>query len=158
MSTKLVNGMALLKGTAVAVVSAVKKSILKFDSAGLELVDGRPMEPPLGYEPSVSLHEQIAMAVRNHAVQEAIKAAGGETFEEAEDFDVGDDFDPTSPYEAYFEPITERDVDRLVHAGFIVKGEPPVDPTNGSVAPVQNAPLAVPLPAPTEQHTPGKPA
>lgn len=149
---KLVAGMALLEGTATRAVSAVKKAIAKFNPFGEELVDGRSMEPPLGFEPSESLHEMINRAVRSHAIQNAIKEAGGETFEESEDFDVGDDFDPTSPYEAYFEPITEREFNKLKAAGytFEVPAAPPPKPTTPGASPVPSVPpAAAPLPAET---------
>lgn len=126
---KVVAGMALIAGTATRAASVVKKRLEKFNDHGEELVDGRSMEPPLGYEPSESLAEQIARAVRSHAIQQAIADAGGETEEEANDFDVGDDFDPTSPYEAYFEPITESEFDRLIKSGrFTFPREPSPEP------------------------------
>lgn len=43
------------------------------------------------------------MVVSEKLRMEAL-AAGQETFEEADDFDVDDDFDPTSPYEVNFDP------------------------------------------------------
>lgn len=155
MSKKIIDTMAILKGTAERVVSVVKKAVGKFNEFGEELVDGRAMEPPMGYVPSLSLAEQIANAVRNHAVQQAIADAGGETFEESEDFDVGDDFDPTSPYEAYFEPITERELEKLVKAGFEFPAAPPAEPSNGPVGPVPSVP---PVAAPSAPQVPPAPA
>lgn len=128
---KVVAGMAILKGTAVAVATAVKKSVGRFTDDGMELVDGRAMEPPVGYQETKSIADMIAEAVRGREIQREMHEAGHETFEEADDFDVGDDFDPTSPYEAFFEPITEADLRKLAAAGYIVvkdKPEPPPKP------------------------------
>jgi len=69
-----------------------------------EIVDGRPLEAPLGYKRSPTLTEQIRAMVQGEALAYAAKNAGAETFEEADDFEVEDDFDPTSPYEEVFEP------------------------------------------------------
>lgn len=156
LTKKVVAGMAILKGTAERAVSLAKKSVEKFNADGEELVDGRSMEPPLGYVPSESLAEQIARAVRSHAVQQAIADSGGETEEEANDFNVGDDFDPTSPYEAYFEPITEGEFDRLLKAGFTFPEEPATSPPKASIPPgssdppgTQPPPVAAPK-APTQ--------
>lgn len=155
-SKKFVAGMALLKGTAVRAVSAIKKAVDKFNEFGEELVDGRSMEPPLGFEPSESLAEMINRAVRNHAVQQAIADSGGETFEESEDFNVGDDFDPTSPYEAYFEPITEAEFDRLTQAGYEFREPaPPAKPLTAPPGAVPSGPPpAAPLPAGTPPAAP----
>lgn len=151
---KIVAGMAILKGTAERAATAVKKSIGKFTDEGEELVDGRSMEPPLGYQPSESLAEQIARAVRSHAVQQAIVDAGGETEEEANDFDVGDDFDPTSPYEAHFEPITESEFNRLLAAGYTFNEEPSTRPPEASY---KSRPADPPEPSPPSVAAPKAP-
>lgn len=147
------HGMAILEGLVEKAITVAKKQVAKFRN-GLELVDGRAMEPPLGYEPSESLHEMINRAVRDRAIQQAIADAGGETFEESEDFDVGDDLDPTSPYEAFFEPISEAEFDRLTRAGykFYDGPEPPAKPPSG----VQGAEPPVPSPAPQAPPAPAK--
>lgn len=145
---KIIAGMALLKGTAVRAASALKKVVDKFNEFGEELVDGRSMEPPLGFEPSESLHEMINRAVRDRAVQQAIADAGGETFDEAEDFDVGDDLDPMSPYEAYFEPISEKEFDRLIQAGYEFREPaPPPKPSTPPLAASQAPPPPAAAPA-----------
>nr|DAV46553.1 MAG TPA: hypothetical protein [Microviridae sp.] len=146
-SRKVVAGMAILKGTAERAFSVVKRSVDKFNELGEELVDGRSMEPPLGYVPSESLAEQIARAVRSYALAKEVSDAGGETLEEADDFDVGDDFDPSSPYEAYFEPITERELERLIQAGFSFPSEPATNPPQAVNGPGSPNPPSVP-PAP----------
>lgn len=72
--------------------------------AGHEIPDPKPIAPPIGYNRQPSLAEQIRTMVRNEKLQADLDAAGYETFEEADDFDVGDDYDPRSPYEQQFEP------------------------------------------------------
>lgn len=71
---------------------------------GREIPDPTPMEPPLGYKRSPSLAEQIRTMVRSEQLALAAEAAGAETFEEADDFNIGDDYDPQSPYENEFDP------------------------------------------------------
>jgi hypothetical protein len=148
----IVAGMAILKGTATAVATVLKKTFGKFDADGAELVDGRSMEPPVGYEPSKSIQEMIAEAVRGREIQRELHEAGAETFEEADDFNVGDDFDPTSPYEAIFEPITEAQVRDLERRGYIViknAEEPPPKPLATPQASPEPPKAAGAQPAPT---------
>lgn len=72
----------------------------KHDDNGFEIMDPVPMEPPLGYRKSPTLSEQIAQQVRQMKLE---LLRGGddqpETEEEADDFVVGDDFEPLSPHE-----------------------------------------------------------
>lgn len=66
---------------------------------GEEILDPTPMQPPLGYKKTLSLHEQIAQQVRLAKMQILDDVTLEETDEEADDFDVGDDFEPLSPHE-----------------------------------------------------------
>lgn len=83
---------------------------LKLEAKGLDptgsafIPDSTPMEPPLGYIKQPSIAERIRDMVRSEHLRLAAESAGTETFEEADDFDVGDDYDPHSPYENEFEP------------------------------------------------------
>lgn len=85
------------------------------DAWGREMPDPTPVAPPVGYNRQPSLAEQIRAMVRSEQVRQAAEAAGLETFEEADDFDVGDDYDPASPYEEVFEPPVDP-YDRLTEA------------------------------------------
>lgn len=76
---------------------------------GAELLDPRPVAPPVGYKRQPSMVEHIRNMVRSEQLRAAAEAEGVETFEEAEDFDVGDDYDPRTPYEAVFDPPPEPD-------------------------------------------------
>lgn len=70
---------------------------------GKEFPNPVPMESPIGFVPMKPLHEQIReMVLREIGSQAEIN--GMETPEEADDFEVGDDFDPSSPWELDFEP------------------------------------------------------
>lgn len=73
------------------------------DHRGREKPDPTPIAPPIGYKRQPSLHEQIRQMVRSEKLAMEAAAQGYETFDEADDFDVGDDIDPSSPYEEQFE-------------------------------------------------------
>lgn len=72
---------------------------------GAEILDSTPMAPPVGYKKQPSMVEYIRDMVRSERLRQEAEAAGAETWEEADDFDVGEDYDPSSPYEGDFEPI-----------------------------------------------------
>lgn len=76
----------------------------KYTAEGGELMDPKPLQPPVGYKKQKTLREQIAEMVHSEHMRRAAESSGLETFEEADDFDVGDDYDPRSPYEDDFDP------------------------------------------------------
>lgn len=82
----------------------------KLDEKGLTsdggalIPDPTPIAPPVGYVRQPSITERLREMIRNERLQAEIAAAGAETFDEADDFEVGDDFDPHSPYEEIFDP------------------------------------------------------
>lgn len=86
----------------------VKAAHIKYDEQGRELMDPTPIAPPIGYKKSPSISEQIRTMIRSEHLRREAEEAGYETFEEADDFEVGD-FDPKSPYEEIFEPLPEDD-------------------------------------------------
>lgn len=75
-----------------------KQAALRHNDKGEEILDPIPMQPPLGYKKTISLAEQIRQQVRLHQL-ELDNAAIEETEEEADDFDVGEDYEPLSKYE-----------------------------------------------------------
>lgn len=79
--------------------SAPKLSPQRHDDNGYEKLDPTPMQPPLGYKKTLSLSEQILQQVRQYKQQLLEDDAIEETDEEADDFEVGEDFEPLSPYE-----------------------------------------------------------
>ncbi|MEM2002470.1 MAG: hypothetical protein QXT77_07495 [Candidatus Methanomethylicaceae archaeon] len=71
---------------------------------GLEYpTGGRRRAAPLRLQREPSLAERIRALVRSEQWALEREQAGEETFEEADDFDVGDDYDPHSPYEELFD-------------------------------------------------------
>lgn len=76
-----------------------KKSSEKHDEFGNEIGDPTPLEPPLGYKKTLSLSEQIAQQVRINNLRILEDMRVEETEEDADDFVIGDDYEPMSPYE-----------------------------------------------------------
>lgn len=81
------------------------------DQAGREIPDPEPMQPPLGWQPADPIAVRIREMIIGHKLADEARQAGAETFEEADDFDVGDDFEAEkfSPYEANFDPMTPEE-------------------------------------------------
>jgi len=76
----------------------------RLDDNGHEVPDPTPLRIPGGFKRPETLQEQVARLVRGSISREA-EAAGYETFEESEDFDVDDEFDPRTPFETIFDPV-----------------------------------------------------
>lgn len=64
---------------------------IRHDEKGREICDSTPVEVPLDFKTPPSIHQLIAQYVRSERAAEVARAAGVETFEEADDFDVGDE-------------------------------------------------------------------
>lgn len=123
----------------------VGKQEQRLDAYGRELPDPTPMAPPVGYKKQPSLKDQIRQMVVGERLKAEAAAAGKETFEEADDFEVGDDYDPRSPYEEVFEgvpvPNAGEELERAVYQA-IMKAQaesaapqqpkPPADPSDAS--------------------------
>lgn len=75
-----------------------KQAPLRHDEFGQEILDPQPMQPPLGYKKGLSLSEQIRQQVRL-AQLDLEDSDITETDEEADDFEVGDDYEPLSKHE-----------------------------------------------------------
>lgn len=87
-----------------SLVKKVKERFkVTFGPKGEEILDRTPMALPAGFKRPESLQDQIRRLIRSEKLQQALHDAGYETEEEANDFDVGDDFDPSTPYEEQFE-------------------------------------------------------
>lgn len=79
------------------------------DEHGREIPDPNPVEVPLGMKRPETLAEQVQRLVRT-SVSAYAEMHGEETFAEADDLEVDDDFDPSTPYEVDFDPVLGRDI------------------------------------------------
>lgn len=75
------------------------------DEHGREIPSPLPLAPPIGYQKTDPLHKRIAEMIRSERLAQEARSAGFETMEEADDFDIGDDYDPYSPYEHDFDVV-----------------------------------------------------
>lgn len=74
----------------------------RLDERGHEILDDTPVAIPVRLTRPPTLTEQMRQVIRGE-LSRAAAAEGYETFEEADDFDVDDDFDPQSPWEMNFD-------------------------------------------------------
>jgi len=112
------------------------------NAAGQELPNPVPLSPPIGYVKPVSIADQIRQAIRQASFE--AQMAGMETEEEANDFDVGEDTEPHSPWENDFE------IDPALEAMIALRSQPPAPPA-GAVPPAAaaaNPAAATQTPAP----------
>lgn len=121
---------------------------------GREIPDPVPMAPPIGYIKQPSMVEHIRNMVRSEQLRMAAEEAGAESFEEADDFDVGEDELPGTPWEAEFEPVSElRRRQAEAERGGSGGTPPPVAPRSEPEAPAEGSPQA-----PAPQPSPAAPA
>lgn len=74
-----------------------------------EAVDPTPMTIPVHLNRRAT--SPFAQFMENMKLMSQIAEQNGyETIDEADDFDVGDDIDPTSPWELEYEPTLDREV------------------------------------------------
>lgn len=83
-----------------------QRSVLTQD--GKEQPDSVPYAPTIKGGRALSIRENVLNIVRSEQFRKAMEEQGNETFEDADDFDVDDDYDPTSPYEEFFEGEYEQ--------------------------------------------------
>lgn len=92
-----------LPGTEVEPQRAVPRHDVKL-TEGRELPSPMPVAPPIGYKRQESMFDIVRRMISEERVRQAFMQDGLETPEEADDFDVDDDFEPSSPYEHNFDP------------------------------------------------------
>lgn len=107
-----------------------------------EVVDPTPVAPPVGYKKQPTIWEQQRALIRSELSRQA-EAQGFESFEESDDFEVGDDYDPKTPYEADFEPSTSE-VQKAFSATPVPPAASPASPAAAAAAPAPVAPAAPP--------------
>lgn len=76
----------------------VKLSPIRHNEAGEEILDTFKRAPPVGFKKVESIHERLLHSVRL-AKLEMLRDENPETEDEADDFEIGDDFEPMSKYE-----------------------------------------------------------
>lgn len=74
---------------------------------GMEVNDPVPVDPPVGYKAQPSMFEIVRKMIREEKLKAALEAEGFESPEEADDFEVGDDYEPSSPYEHNFDHVAD---------------------------------------------------
>lgn len=96
------------------------------DGRGREKPNPTPIAPPVGYRRQPTIAEQMRQMIKQASYEAAMQ--GKETEEEANDFDVGEDFEPNTPYEHDFEP------DPALEHMLALQSRPPAPPkdTQGS--------------------------
>lgn len=85
----------------------------KYNKNGEEIMDPTPTAVPINFKHPPTLADQVKRLVRSEQLRIAAEKMGKDTFEEANDFDVGDDFDPAeelTPHE-----IQALEGDELAH-------------------------------------------
>lgn len=72
---------------------------------GQPVLDPRPLAPPIGYKSAPSMVQIVRDMVQSERLAQEAAAAGFETMEEADDFEIGDDPDQLrSQWENEFDP------------------------------------------------------
>lgn len=90
-------------------ITMVGESRLYGPAPGRESPDPTPLAMPAGFMRPPTLAEQVQRLVRT-AISRHAEQQGFESFDDADDFDVDEDVEPTTPYETFFDPILGRDV------------------------------------------------
>lgn len=92
-------------------LGSIEGWLKRLESRGYNPEDGHfvpdptPMAPPVGYKKQPSMVEIVREMVRSERLAQEVAARGAETFEESEDFEVGDDPDQlTSGWENDYDP------------------------------------------------------
>jgi len=128
----------------------LKKLISKgLNKDGTPILDPTPLAPPIGYKKAPSMIDIVRDMVRGERLKQEALAAGFETFDEADDFDVDDEpVQLRSPHEF---PEGDPSVRELLQAGkSLVEKKPSPDkkpePAKGGPGGSQNKPPAPPAP------------
>lgn len=126
----------------------------RLNAEGQEILDPTPVAPPVGYKRQPTMVDHIRAMVASERLAQFAAEAGAETFEEADDFDVDDDPEISTPYEVYeSEPVQELRR-KLAAAEKDAAATPPAsDPSPSPEA----APAASPAPAGKSKSEPSAP-
>lgn len=97
------------------------------NASGQEVLDPTPVAPPVGFERQESMFDIVQRMLKQELLKKELGEQGFETFEEADDFEVGDDFEPYSPHENDLDPdyaTIRADVETSQKLKAAVKGKP----------------------------------
>lgn len=130
------------------------------DEFGREVPDPTPMAPPLGYNPSPSLMDQVAAMVRAEHMRLNGYADDVDSFEEAQDLgedeeDV-DEFDTGRNYEEAFEPLAPGELTRRRQAEYVAQRQSETAPDPRRQVEPEKAPE--PVERPTQDPGPAGPS
>lgn len=121
---------------------------------GEEMPNSTPVAPPVGFVKAPSMVDHLRAMVRSELLRREVVAAGVESFDEADDFEIADDpIDPSTPYEAVFDPEApanpEAEPSRTPPEGGAPAAVPPTAaPAVETAPPAAPALLAAPSKAP----------
>lgn len=101
----------------------IENKMSSYNEKGEEIPDSRPTELAINFKAPQPLEDRIHQLVTGALIQRDLEAAGIETFDEADDFEM-DDLDPTTPYEENFDPLHIAARNQEIRHGF-VKDIPP---------------------------------
>lgn len=115
----------------------------KYDELGREIPDPQPIEIPLRFRSGPTIDQKMKQMLVNLLNQQA-REQGTETFEEANDFDIPDDFDdPLTPYEIvemHLDQPADQALTPPLQSGVAPPGAGPADPAPGSEVPTPSQP------------------
>lgn len=120
------------------------------NSKGEEVPNPTPVAPPVGFVKAPSMVDHLRAMVRSELLRREVVAAGVESFDEADDFEIADDpLDPSTPYEAVFDPEAPANPERTPLEGGAPDAVPPTPaPAVVTAPPAAPAPLAAPSKTP----------
>lgn len=121
----------------------------RLNDRGRELLDSTPMAPPVGYKPQPSMVEIIRAQIVSEKLAREAEELGLETFEEADDFDVEDDYDPSTPYEEMFDPEPPSPRYETAQETLDRRPDRPAKPRKPAVEAQTSSPATTPAPSPS---------
>jgi hypothetical protein len=115
---------------------------------GREINEAGPITTPIHGHVKPGLRNQIQEAIRSERLADELKNSGLETFEESQDFDVGDPDDLTSEWEEHYDPPDpEAPISEQVEQGMFsaLKRFFPEQQEETPSEPPQETPESIPL-------------
>jgi hypothetical protein len=95
------------------IVKKAKRMVDILLEDGSEKLDPKPVVSQIKTGQPLTIQQQVRQLV-NQQLAAAAEAEGFESPDDADDFNVGDDYDPESPYEYNFDPAISSDATDFV--------------------------------------------